>query len=151
MLCKFGCGREARFEDKCEKHSNSCPANRRKNSEAVARAHKEGRCTSGQLNRGWAKGRTKLNDERIANHSRVVPDSEIFIKDSKAHRGLIRDRLMKDPSFKHKCSHCKHTKWMGKKIPLEVHHKNGINNDNRRENLEFVCPNCHVFTDNYKK
>ena len=39
---------------------------------------------------------------------------------------------------------------MGKPIPLEVNHKNGIGNDNRLENLEILCPNCHYFTENYK-
>ena len=39
---------------------------------------------------------------------------------------------------------------MGKPIPLELHHINGINTDNRLENLKFLCPNCHAFTDTYR-
>lgn len=39
---------------------------------------------------------------------------------------------------------------MGKAIPLEMEHKNGIHNDNRIENLAFLCPNCHALTDTYK-
>ena len=39
---------------------------------------------------------------------------------------------------------------MGKPIALELHHKNGIKNDLRIENLEILCPNCHAFTDNYR-
>lgn len=38
---------------------------------------------------------------------------------------------------------------MGKPIPLELHHLNGIHTDNRLENLQILCPNCHAFTDNY--
>ena len=30
-----------------------------------------------------------------------------------------------------------------------VDHINGINNDNRIENLRFLCPNCHSLTDSY--
>jgi 5-methylcytosine-specific restriction endonuclease McrA len=32
---------------------------------------------------------------------------------------------------------------------LHLDHINGINNDNRRENLRFLCPNCHSQTPTY--
>ena len=38
---------------------------------------------------------------------------------------------------------------MGKEIPLQVHHINGNNTDNRVENLQILCPNCHAQTDTY--
>lgn len=38
---------------------------------------------------------------------------------------------------------------MGKPITLQLDHINGINNDNRIENLRFICPNCHSQTHNY--
>ena len=49
-----------------------------------------------------------------------------------------------------KCECCGNTEWLGKPIPLELHHINGINSDNRIENLEILCPNCHSFTENYR-
>ena len=36
-----------------------------------------------------------------------------------------------------------------KEIPLELHHINGIHSDNRLENLQILCRNCHGITDNY--
>lgn len=35
------------------------------------------------------------------------------------------------------------------KIPLQVHHINGDCRDNKIENLQLLCPNCHALTDNY--
>lgn len=39
---------------------------------------------------------------------------------------------------------------MGKQITLELHHINGDNMDNRLENLQLLCPNCHSMTDNFR-
>lgn len=36
------------------------------------------------------------------------------------------------------------------KSPLEIHHKDGDKNNNKEENLELLCPNCHSLTPNYK-
>jgi len=35
------------------------------------------------------------------------------------------------------------------KVPLEVHHKDGDKNNNSRDNLQILCPNCHALTDNF--
>lgn len=36
------------------------------------------------------------------------------------------------------------TLWQGLKLPLELHHINGNHYDNRLENLQILCPNCHA-------
>ena len=36
--------------------------------------------------------------------------------------------------------------WNNKEIVLELDHINGKNMDNRLENLQFLCPNCHSTT-----
>lgn len=36
-------------------------------------------------------------------------------------------------------------------IPLEIHHKDGDYKNNKENNLEILCPNCHSLTPNYKR
>jgi len=48
------------------------------------------------------------------------------------------------------CNHCKNKEWMGKQIPLELEHIDGDNTNNKRENLEALCPNCHALTDTWR-
>ena len=35
-------------------------------------------------------------------------------------------------------------------IPLEIHHKDGDYKNNKEENLQVLCPNCHSLTETYK-
>lgn len=49
-----------------------------------------------------------------------------------------------------KCEMCGLTTWNGSKIPLELHHKDGNRFNNKLENLELTCPNCHAQTPNYR-
>lgn len=50
----------------------------------------------------------------------------------------------------HKCEYCKQELWMGKPIPLEVHHIDGDKLNNTLDNLQLLCPNCHALTENYR-
>ena len=61
----------------------------------------------------------------------------------------LRNRLLKEGIKEHRCERCKRTEWEGQPIPLQLHHINGNRSDNRLENLQMICPNCHSLTDNY--
>lgn len=62
----------------------------------------------------------------------------------------LKNRLIKENLLEYKCVGCGNTgEWMGKPISLQLDHINGINNDNRIENLRVMCPNCHSQTETY--
>lgn len=61
----------------------------------------------------------------------------------------LKDRLIKEGIKERKCEKCGRTEWEGQSIPLQLHHINGNRTDNRLENLQVLCPNCHAQTDNF--
>lgn len=40
--------------------------------------------------------------------------------------------------------------WNNKKLTLELHHRDGNTENNSRDNLEMLCPNCHSQTDTFR-
>ena len=75
--------------------------------------------------------------------------SEYLFNGSVINSHKLKLRLLKD-NFKQKiCESCNGAEWLGKAIPLELHHINGNRFDNRLTNLQLLCPNCHALTDNY--
>jgi len=81
--------------------------------------------------------------------TKKIPPEKYLIKNSNIGSDRIKKRMIRDGIKEHKCDICGNTEWMGKLIPLELHHKDGDRTNNEIENLEFHCPNCHAQTDNY--
>ena len=80
-----------------------------------------------------------------------TPLDQILIDQSSyTNSNALRKRLLREGVFKHTCSVCMNTEWLGKPIALELEHKNGDNRDHRLENLTLLCPNCHAMTDSYR-
>lgn len=91
---------------------------------------------------GWLLGKTFETD-------RYIPFEE-YIQGNHVQTNKVRKKLLRESLKEHICECCLNTTWNGSPIPLEVHHKDGDKNNNKIENLELLCPNCHALTDNYK-
>ena len=51
-----------------------------------------------------------------------------------------------------KCELCgQNEEWKGKHMSLILDHINGINDDNKLENLRIVCPNCNATLETHCK
>jgi len=48
------------------------------------------------------------------------------------------------------CANCSISEWQGHTISLELEHKDGNRQNNKRDNLEGLCPNCHSITETWR-
>lgn len=141
------------MENKLEKYSNDDIIEILNNSKSFREAlNKFGYCSNGSA--GYVSAKRIMKKRNI-----IVPPyhyygngksnpkydlSEILIENSKyTSRTSLKKRLVNAGLLEYKCK-CGNTGvWKGKSLVLQLEHKNGINNDNRLKNLEFLCPNCH--------
>jgi Zn finger protein HypA/HybF involved in hydrogenase expression len=73
--------------------------------------------------------------------------SDILTSGSTYDNRHLKKRIISDGLLEYKCVKCDNEGvWNGEILTLQLDHINGINNDNRIENLRFLCPNCHSQT-----
>ena len=87
---------------------------------------------------------TKRYDNREANRLKYLTETpfEELGQDSR------RDKVILDQLGE--CGKCKVKDWFGTLIAFEIDHINGDHQDNRRENLIALCPNCHSITPTWR-
>lgn len=74
-----------------------------------------------------------------------IPIQNFLIKNSHCHRTNLKNRLIKENILKNECNICgQQPDWKGKSLIMILDHINGVNNDNRKENLRLLCPNCNA-------
>lgn len=142
-VCK--CGRSFTNKQSYSSHCGRCKIN----------LGKEPKDTFGD-SRTWSKGKT-VNDPvygesiKKSSNNRIKHSlQDVFEGNVQMQSNRLKYRLVDEGYKEWKCECCGLTEWLGKPIPLELHHKDGDNTKNDLDNLELLCPNCHSLTDNYR-
>jgi hypothetical protein len=65
------------------------------------------------------------------------------------NRSHLKARLLRMGVKTNACELCGISTWRGQPLSLALHHVNGRGQDNRLENLQLLCPNCHSQTENF--
>ena len=141
--CDQGCGHLAAFFSehtgryRCMKHATQCPAVRKRNSNGLSKAHAAG------------KMKTFTDEHRLksqVSHRVKLQENRSF--EELGYR-LRKNIVLEEQDFK--CLHCGIDEWQGQKLILELDHIDGDRNNNVRDNLRCLCPNCHSVTDTWKQ
>lgn len=90
-----------------------------------------------------------VNRGAIVARPSATPMPELLVAGTYRGRNNLKIRLVKEGLKEGCCEHCGLFHWRGARITLSLHHINGDRLDNRLENLELLCPNCHSQTSNY--
>jgi len=82
--------------------------------------------------------------------SNKTSSKDVLVENSTYSRTNLKKRLIDECLIEYKCKECSNVgEWNDKKLVLQLDHINGVYNDNRLENLRFLCPNCHTQTETF--
>jgi transposase-like protein len=85
----------------------------------------------------------------LASRPAAAPIGTYLVKGRRVNRHHLKLRLLDSGLKTHRCEVCGIDEWQGKPISMSLHHLNGDGDDNRLENLQLLCANCHSQTSNF--
>lgn len=100
----------------------------------------------------WSRGKTSATSESIrrATALNTLPDEAVFVPNCQHYvPGPRLTRRLLRLGWRYECERCGISEWHGDPLTLHLDHINGLHNDNRFENLRFLCPNCHQQTETW--
>ena len=89
-------------------------------------------------------------NNRIPSSSRSKPIDFWLQSGTTIHSVHLKEKLYESGLKEKKCELCgQGEEWNGRHMSLILDHINGINDDNRIQNLRIVCPNCNATLDTH--
>ncbi len=88
--------------------------------------------------------RTKYCKECAEKHVYQLPKSVELAKTDEFRKKLLIEIRG------YRCEVCMLSDWMGKPIPIELHHIDGNTDNNMEDNLQLLCSNCHGQTNTHR-
>lgn len=96
--------------------------------------------------------KNNIDFSHFTGQAHKTPQKKVSFDDGskKVSTSVLKKRLFMS-GVEEMCQLCGIKEWNKKPAPLELHHIDGNRNNNSKDNLKILCPNCHAQTDNYCK
>lgn len=91
--------------------------------------------------------RWNTNTDNLVYRGKYLPN---LCEHSSLSSSNVKELVYRLGLKENRCEKCGISTWKDQPIVCELHHINGDSTDNRIENLQILCPNCHSQTDNFR-